>query len=300
MQKDHNVIMHREKYVGGSDIPVIMGLSPYMTPFELAKEKAELIEREPGASAYTEYGEILEPLIREYINEQNKLNFQPYTNIRENNRIRCNVDGYEKDMGFLLEIKTHGSKPRKDMYNAQIQFYLHVFGLKTCWLASYRRPDDFENNLDAYRFDESNLYIQLIEYDEAYAAKIMAAVDRFWRQVDELKKRPNMSEHEFYQIGNAEIMAVISKLTEFENEIQRLKALEKESNDLRKELLDLMEKTGLKQINTGGVVVTYIAPTERKTVNTKALADELPDVYKKYVSLTPVKASVKVKTVVHK
>lgn len=298
MNKDQNVIMNREKYVGGSDIPVIMGLSPYSTPYELALEKAELIEREPGASAYTEYGEILEPLIRSYINEQNNLNFKPSTKIHEENRIRCNVDGYEKDKGFLLEVKTHGANARQDMYEAQIQFYLHVFGLKTCWLAMYKRPADFEYNLDAYRFDANNLYIQLIEYDAAYAAKIMAAVDCFWRQVDELKKNPTMSEHEFYQIGNAEIMAVVSKLTEFENEIQRLKALEKESNNLRKELLDLMEKTGLKQINTGGVVVTYIAPTERKTVNTKLLAEELPDVYEKYMSLTPVKASVKVKTVV--
>lgn len=298
MQKDYNVIMHREKYVGGSDIPVIMGLSPYQTPFDLAKEKAGIIERVPGDSAYTEYGAILEPIIRDYINAENSLNFQPSTIIQENKKIRANVDGYEKDMGFLLEIKTHGANPRKDMYNAQIQFYLHIFGLKTCWLAMYRRPADFEANLEAYKFNEEQLYIQLVEYDAAYAQKIIAAVDRFWCQVDELKKNPTMSEHDFYSIGNAELMAVVSKLTEFENEIQRLKALEKESNNLRKELLDLMEKTGMKQINTGGVVVTYIAPTERKTVNTKALAEEMPDVYEKYMSLTPVRASVKVKTVV--
>lgn len=298
MGKDQNVLLDREKYVGGSDIPVIMGLSPYQTPFELAKEKAGIIERESVGNAYTEYGEILEPIIRDYINRENNHNFQPYTNIQQNRRIRVNVDGYEKDMGFLLEIKTHGSSPRKDMYNAQIQFYLHVLGLKTCWLAMYRRPADFESNLDAYQFDESKLFIQLIDYDETYATKIVAAVERFWHQVDELKKNPDMSEFEFYQIGNAELMAVVSKLTEFEHEIQRLKALEKESNNLRKELLDLMEKTGLKQINTGGVVVTYIAPTERKTVNTKLLAEEMPDIYDKYVTLTPVRPSVKVKTVV--
>ena len=88
MGKDQNVLLDREKYVGGSDIPVIMGLSPYQTPFELAKEKAGIIERESVGNAYTEYGEILEPIIRDYINRENNHNFQP----SGVSRIYCNSD----------------------------------------------------------------------------------------------------------------------------------------------------------------------------------------------------------------
>ena len=300
MTTDDNVLLHREKYVGGSDVPIILGISPYKTAFELAKEKAQINERPFDSSAYTEYGNIMEPIIRDHINAENSMNFEPATRTDEKKQIRCNVDGYERDRGILLEIKTHGATMRNDAYFAQIQFYLHNFTLDQCWLATYRRPKDFETNLDSYRLNPDELYIQFIDYDAAYAGKIMAAVGRFWQQVDALKQNPNMSEFEFYSIGNAEIMAIVSKLSEFETEIKRLKALEKEAGDLRKELLTLMENTGMKQINTGNVVITYIAPTERKTVNTKALADDMPEIFEKYISLTPVKASVKVKTIVHK
>ena len=35
-----DVTKDRDKYVGGSDVPIIMGLSPFKTRFELAQEKA--------------------------------------------------------------------------------------------------------------------------------------------------------------------------------------------------------------------------------------------------------------------
>ena len=40
MQK--SVKEDREKYIGGSDIPIIMGISPFKSRFDLLLEKAEL------------------------------------------------------------------------------------------------------------------------------------------------------------------------------------------------------------------------------------------------------------------
>ena len=35
----------RWRYIGGSDIPAIMGISPFKTRFQLLQEKAQIIDR---------------------------------------------------------------------------------------------------------------------------------------------------------------------------------------------------------------------------------------------------------------
>lgn len=299
MLLDANVLENREKYVGGSDMPILLGMSPYKTRFELAKEKAGLVERNFDGSAYTEYGHILEPQIRDYINAIHGVDFRPDTKIDEKEKIRCNVDGYDTHCRQLLEIKTHGTNSNDSAYNAQIQLYLDVYGLDSCLLAKYRRPSDFETNLDAYKFDSDNLQLSVIEYDAEYAGRLRAAVQKFWMQVDALKLNPDMTEAEFYQSGNMELMAKVAQLTEFEKEIGRLKSLEKEAKTLRDELLDLMEKTAMKKIETGNVIVTYVAPTSRTSIDSKRLQAEMPEIFEQYKKLTTTRGSVRIKTVVH-
>ena len=77
---------NREKYIGGSDIPIIMGLSQFKSRFDLLLEKAELKENNFDGNEYTDYGNILEPKIREHINRFYETNFEEYKKI--NNDIR--------------------------------------------------------------------------------------------------------------------------------------------------------------------------------------------------------------------
>jgi len=51
-----NVKVDRDKYVGGSDIPIIMNISPFKTRWELLQEEAGLIKNEFTGNQYTEYG----------------------------------------------------------------------------------------------------------------------------------------------------------------------------------------------------------------------------------------------------
>ena len=63
-----SVKQDREKYIGGSDIPVIMNISPYKSRFDLLLEKAGYKTDMFEGNIYTEYGNQLEPAIRDYIN----------------------------------------------------------------------------------------------------------------------------------------------------------------------------------------------------------------------------------------
>ena len=61
-----DVTKDRSKYIGGSDIPAIMGISHFKTRFDLLLEKAQLQENQFDGNSYTEYGNELEPKIRDY------------------------------------------------------------------------------------------------------------------------------------------------------------------------------------------------------------------------------------------
>ena len=61
---EYDVTIDRDKYIGGSDIPATMGISPFKTRWDLLQEKAGLKADEFTGNQYTEYGKIMEPQIR--------------------------------------------------------------------------------------------------------------------------------------------------------------------------------------------------------------------------------------------
>ena len=98
------VTVDREKYIGGSDIPIIMEISPFKTRFDLLLEKAQLKENTFLGNEYTEFGNELEAKIRNYINIQ-KLSKKPYVEDKKIvGDIRCHTDGFNGET--VLEIKT--------------------------------------------------------------------------------------------------------------------------------------------------------------------------------------------------
>lgn len=64
-KQDVNVTENRNLYVGGSDVPTILGINKYKTQYELALEKTGIQPSEFTGNEYTEYGNKLEPQIRE-------------------------------------------------------------------------------------------------------------------------------------------------------------------------------------------------------------------------------------------
>ena len=120
------VTIDRDKYIGGSDIPIILGISHFKSRFDLLLEKAGLQENEFTGNEYTEYGNILEPKIRNYINKQ-KISLKPF---REDKKVvgdvRCHVDGFNGET--VLEIKTtsqiHSNVDEYKTYLVQLLFYM--------------------------------------------------------------------------------------------------------------------------------------------------------------------------------
>lgn len=85
---------------------------------------------------------------------------------------------------------------------------------------------------------------------------------------------------------------VIGQIAEFERNIKALKEAE---DRLKAAILDEMENKGLLKLDSEAMTITYVAPTTRESLDTKALRADFPEVYDAYAKISPVKASVRIK-----
>lgn len=192
-----DVRIDRNKFIGGSDIPTIMNISPFKKRFDLLLEKADLLENEFEGNVYTEYGNILEPKIREYINKIKNTNYIEYKKIDGN--IRCHLDGFNEVS--VLEIKTTSQVRKKvssyKKYLVQLLFYMQTMKVDKGVLAVYERPRDFCEEFHEERLQVFDIDIK--DYEELLK-DINAAVKKFIEDLEKVKENPFIEEWELEEM----------------------------------------------------------------------------------------------------
>ena len=250
---EYDVTIDRDKYVGGSDVPIIMGISPFKKRWELLQEKAGLKQNEFTGNKFTAYGDLLEPQIRDHINAKRKKRFMPEQVIVDD--LRGNTDGFNGDT--VLEIKTtsHVFDNVDDYkhYLVQLLFYMQLYGVKKGKLAVYSRPDDFNPVFDAERLQIYD--ITLNQYTDLLA-EINAELTRFRDDWERLRNNPLLTEQEFQP---AELVAVSKSVLMLEMRMAEYKAVEDEYKRMKQALYDAMDKYGVKSWETpSGARITRV------------------------------------------
>ena len=93
--------------------------------------------------------------------------------------------------------------------------------------------------------------------------------------------------------NNAVLDAEIAyQIAEFE---RQAKLIEEQEKRLKSAILKEMEAKGIIKIETDSILINYIAPYDREKFDSKRFRSDHSDLYDEYVSMSPVKASVKVK-----
>ena len=279
-----DVTIDRNLYIGGSDIPIILGISPFKKRFDLLLEKAGLKHNEFSGNEYTEYGNIFLPKIREFINLKEKKPFVEDKKIVGD--IRCHVDGYNQT-DTILEIKTtsqvHKSVDEYKVYLCQLLFYMSVYEAKKGKLAVYERPKDFNEEFDEKRLTTNDInfkdYKELVE-------DILQAVDQFRKDLIKVKENPFITEEE---LQPKEVIELSNKVVELESKLLAFKELEKQYNNFKNELFNAMEEYGIKSwVTNNGTRITRIATTEDKVekiqeFNVDKFKEENEELFNKYV-----------------
>jgi hypothetical protein len=293
-----NVTIDRQKYVGGSDLPSILGLNAkYGTSvFEFAKQKAGIIPNLFKGNQFTKYGQVMEPVIRDYINAKYQVNYLEDTIIDSDRGYRGNTDGIDRNVDIpILEIKTFGEELDIDYYTPQCQFYMETFNQDACLLVGYKRPADFYTGVDYelenddshfnLEFDENNIVTHTIYRDPKLWAKIEERIIAFKKAVEKLRKNHDMTEAEFNKIFyGTDLIKMSNKMAKLEIKLLKYKEIEKEHKKVKEDLYNLFEDKGILSFDTGTMKITKVAPTSYETVSidTAKLKEENEKIYNKY------------------
>ena len=79
-------------------------------------------------------------------------------------------------------------------------------------------------------------------------------------------------------------------------EVEKLaKAVKQRQDNIKAELLKVMEQNEIIKFENEDLLINYIAPTTRETFDAQKLKEDNQDLYDLYVKLSDVKASVRIK-----
>ena len=282
----------REKYIGGSDIPIIMELSPFKKRFDLLLEKAGYKEDTFEGNIYTEYGNTLEPKIREYVNSiKSAPRVKPFiegkhTREAEDGEIigvRIHTDG-END-NCILEIKTtsqiYDSIEDYKIYLVQLLFYMVNTGKQNGLLAVYERPEDLNEEFESKRLQLFD--IKLEDYQDL-CKEISDACERFIEDLGKVKDNPFITEEELLP---SDILDITRSILAFESQIKYMKEIEEKIKSEKARLKKAMEAASVKSWQTpNGYKITLIPDGEdkvEKKFNEIKLKETDPETYNKYL-----------------
>ena len=291
----------REKYIGGSDIPVIMNISPFKSRFDLLLEKAGYKENDFTGNVFTDYGNTLEPKIREYINDNiieyikdplcdniNQYKFTEGKHTREAAEdeiigARIHTDG--ENPQAILEIKTT-SQIFEDvndykLYLVQLLYYMILADRKLGVLAVYERPEDLNEELDPERL---HTYMINAEDYKDLIKEIGEAIESFIEDLKKVKANPFITEEDLLP---AEIPEITKRILAFEYQLKQMKETEEKIKADKARLKAAMQAASVKSWKTpSGYTITLVEDGEDKIVkafNDKKLKEADPETYKKYL-----------------
>lgn len=277
-----DVTKDRDKYIGGSDIAAILGISKFKTRWQLLKEKAGIEYSDFTGNAYTEYGNVMEDKIRQCVSIIENTEFVEDKVIEGD--MRYHADGVSHYKQTVLEIKTtstiHEDVDEYDYYLCQLLTGMEMYGYENGILAVYERPEDFSEVFDKGRM---TMYkVKLSDYT-MWLEYIHSEIDRFRDDWARLKENPFITEEE---LQPKEVVDIAKKVINLEAQLTLFKEIESELKEAKAELKKNMEKYHVKKWETpSGIKITLVPdgePTTKKEFNAKQFKEDNPELYEKY------------------
>jgi len=167
---------YRAKHIGASEVPSILGVSPYKTIHQLFLEKTGRAPKFDGNFA-TRRGNELEPIARNLYNKKYSCNAQPDVEEHpEYKFLSASYDGIDREIKRVIEIKYAGKVDHQGAINGhvpnkyipQVQTQLLVSGYK---------------ELDYISFDGEDMAVVRVHPDIELHKRIIIETTKFWELV---------------------------------------------------------------------------------------------------------------------
>lgn len=289
---EFDVSQDRDKYIGGSDIPAVLGISKFTTRWQLLLEKAGLEERNFSGNIFTKYGHIIEPQVRDHINLTYNTNFVPNRVI--NGDIRYHADGFNGEC--VLEVKStsdiHSTVDGYKVYLVQLLKGMEENHVTKGILAVYHRPEDLDPLFDAERLQVFEISM---DENQNLLNHINQEIEKFRADLERLKENPLLSEQDFLPAGS--LVALADKVAKFESQLAALKEIENQCKEAKKQLYNEMLKRNVKSwAMPNGTKLTRVdeVPAGTKTVaelDVEAFKAECPATFERYCRMVEKKTA---------
>jgi len=172
----------RKLGIGGSDMPIILGLSTYKTPYQLYLEKIGEAETDDEMTPFQYWGHQLEGVIREEFSKRNNVKVECPDSITHpfHDFLRGNVDGFIPEWNAVLEVKCSaqfmssqwgedGSDIIPMPYLVQVAHYCAVMNADCAYIAVLIGGNDYRE----YKYTR----------DLDLESKVIDAAKKFWECV---------------------------------------------------------------------------------------------------------------------
>lgn len=161
----------RQEGLGASDAPVLLGISPYTTLYQLWEEK--VFGKKETSNYAMERGKKIEPLALRFFREDQAIDLeeQVLATHSEHWWMRATLDGYNKENGIVVEAKSCinlPEKPRED-HIAQVQWQMEVMEVDFAYLVYHNEQDgiifrlDKDNEMVALLIEKGKKFMEMVE-----------------------------------------------------------------------------------------------------------------------------------------
>lgn len=172
----------RKLGIGGSDMPIILGLSSYKTPYQLYLEKIGEDSTDYEMTPFQYWGHQLEGIVRDEFSKRNNITVEcPDTVIHPFHPfLRGNVDGFIPEWNAVLEVKCASSFMANEWgedgsdiipmpYLVQVAHYCAVLNADCAYIAVLIGGNDYRE----YKYTR----------DATLENKVIDAAQKFWECV---------------------------------------------------------------------------------------------------------------------
>lgn len=215
-QDSREWLSFRKEKIGASDAPVIMGVSPFKTPYQLWQEKLS-DEDESFVTEAMQRGKELEPYVRDLVNQDMNTKFFPIVvESDQHNFMIASLDGYCENTKQVLEIKCPGLKDHElaksgvvpEKYYAQLQHQLCV-----C--------DKALSALYVSYFNENWVFVR-VEKNISYIEKMIKEEKEFYKCVQNLNA-PRQTKKNYREIQDNDWFKAAEEFHQLNDEIAEAK-----------------------------------------------------------------------------
>lgn len=287
-------VEQRKSYCMGSDAPIICGVSPYCTPYQLWEYKTRrAIEPDISEKPSVKAGNMLEGAVRDWL--ANEIEME----IRHDNQLvrhlhypfmAGNLDGWVVGQSAIVEIKTSssdkgwgpsGSSIIPTPYLLQISHYMACADVECCYVGVLIRGIDFR----WYKIQRDNELISYIIAQEQlfYACMTNDTPPPFQNVEDIVALMASKNPSGAIQATD-DLQLKVEKLGEIR---ALIKSFEEQEQILKLGICEFMNDKEYLAGQSGEILVSWKKSKDSKRLDLDVLKGKFPEIYEQCTKVVP-------------